>query len=366
MSRITRAAPLLAGLAALAACSDGPTATAPPGALDLAAPWETTTAAAAGMDVEALDRAVRAAEAIEELRSLVVVRGGRLVLERYLGGTGPDTPVDVRSVTKSVVSLLAGIALEEGLLEGLDQPVAPLLRRAGYAPRAEHEAVTVGHLLEMTGGFAWSEAGYEVADYNAWVSAPDPVGFLLDRPMAAPPGTAFSYNSAAVHLLGVVLEEVAGRPLPEWADQALFQPLGIRRATWEPLAGGRVNGGSGLDLRPRDVARLGQLMLQRGWSASRPVVPAPWVEAATTRRFPWAVEAGPMSRTSYGLLWWLDLDRDAFFAEGFRGQFLYVASGPELVVVATTARTGGDGVPEPEALRDEVASLVVDLVAAAR
>lgn len=347
------------------ACGDGPTGVAPPGTLDLARPWTTAAPADVDMDPDVLAGAANAAAAVDRFRSLVVVRRGKIVLERYFGGTDLDTPADVRSVTKSVVSILTGIALDRGELAGLDQPIGGFLRAPEYDLRPEHAAITVRHLLTMTGGFEWSEVGNDVSTYNDWVLSPDPVEFLLSRPVSHTPGGEFAYNAAAVHLLGVVLEEATGQSLPQYADRVLFGPLGIASRTWEPLGDGHVNGGSGLDLRPRDLARLGQLMLQRGWSGGVSVVSAPWVSASTTRRFGWTIAEGAMARVSYAFLWWLDLDRDAFFAEGYRGQFIYVMPGADLVVVATTDLTGGAGAPSASELRNLVASVLVEHVVAA-
>jgi CubicO group peptidase (beta-lactamase class C family) len=319
------------------------------------------------MDEAALSGAADDAAAIGRLRSLLVARRGKLVLERYYGGADRESPADVRSVTKSVVSTLVGIALERGELVGLDQPVANVLDGAGIVLTGRQRDITLRHLLSMTAGFEWDESGASGNDtmlYNEWVLSGDPVGFLLERPLADPPGTRFEYNSAAVHLLGVVLEEATGSTLPAYADRVLFGPLGIGDARWEPLGGGRVNGGSGLDLRPRDLARFGQLMLQDGWSGEHSVVPAPWVREATTRRFEWTVAAGPLASLSYGYLWWVDTERDAFLAWGFGGQFIYVSPALEVVVVATTEWRRSGEVGGPEVLAEEVLGVIVNGVLA--
>ena len=272
------------------------------------------------------------------MRSLVVVRGGRLVYERYFGGTDHETLADVRSVTKSVVATLVGIALERGEIDSLDRPIGHFLDFDDFDVSAAHAEITVRHLLEMTGGFEWSENG--ATGYTDWIFADDHVGYLLARPVTDAPGTTFSYNSAAVHLLGVVLEGATGRSLPEYADRVLFGPLGIADRAWEPLTSGFVNGGSGLDLRPRDLARIGQLLQQEGWSGDDRIVPPAWVSEMTAPRWPTFGEAGPIDDVSYGLLWWVDLDRNAYLAWGYGGQFVYVAPELELVVVVTTEWRG--------------------------
>ena len=134
-------------------------------------------------------------------------------------------------------------------------------------------------------------------------------------------------------LLGVILEEATGTSLPQYADRVLLGPLGISERAWEPLLEGHVNGGAGLDLRPRDLARLGQLFLQQGWSGTRSIVPAEWVAEATEPRFADLGGAGPIGTLSYGYLWWIDVENDAFMARGHGGQLVYVVPSLDLVVV---------------------------------
>ena len=174
------------------------------------------------------------------------------------------------------------------------------------------------------------------------------------------PGSAFVYNSAAVHLLGVILEKATGMELEAYADRVLFGPLGIGQRAWEPVADGYVNGGSGLDLRPRDLARFGQLLLQDGWSGHRRIVPRGWVNEATGRRFSWTVSSGPVEHLSYGYLWWIDVDHAAYLAWGYGGQFIYVVPELDLVVVATTDWSGVSADVGAEALAAMSLGVIVD------
>lgn len=352
----------LALLTPTLACSDSPTALPPDGAVDLAAPWEVALPGDVGLDGSMLDMAAARAEGIDRFQSLVVVRRGRLVLERYWEDLSASTLADVRSVTKSVVSTLTGAALARGHLRSVDQPIGEVLAPPAFQLTTDQAAITIGDLASMTGGFAWGDESEGA--YNEWIVAPDHVAFLLDRVVVTEPGSEFHYNSAAVHLLGVILEEATGHPLPVFADQVLFAPLGIGAREWEALPGGRVNGGAGLDLRPRDLARLGQLALQEGWSGDRRLIPAEWFREATARRFPWAAEVGPLGRVSYGLLWWTDLDREAFFAWGYGGQFVYVAPAEEIVVVTTTRWQGITADTGPRPLEEAALEVILSVLEA--
>ncbi|HWW95369.1 MAG TPA: serine hydrolase [Vicinamibacteria bacterium] len=287
-----------------------------------------------GLDPLPLGRATEDAAAISRFRSLLVVRHGKLVVERYFGGASAETRFDVRSVTKSVVSLLVGQALEASQIKGTEATVGDYLGPP-YALDPGDRAVTIKELLTMTSGYEWNEE--QGNDYNLWIVSPDHVQFLLDRAQTGPPGP-FTYNSAAVHLLGLIVQSATGTPLATLADQRLFQPIGIRSARWEQLEPGTVNGGSGLQLTGQDLARLGQLMVQQGRSGSQQVVPAGWVLAATAPQFPWRDTDGAQRSVTYGYLWWVadPPSAPAFFAWGYGGQFVYVVPSLDLVVVTTT------------------------------
>lgn len=325
---------------------------------DLQGPWPETTPDQVGLDAALLDAAAARASAQPAVRSLLVARRGQLAFERYFGAATSETLFDVRSVTKSVVSLLTGIALRDGVVPSLDVSIAPYLRPA-YDVDEQDAAVTLRHLATMTSGFQWDES--TTAGYNDWILSNRHVQYLLDRPHVAAPGATFVYNSAAVHLLGVVLERAARQPLRDLAREKLFRPLGILDADvlWELLSEGYVNGGSGIDLRGRDLLKLGQLLLQRGFSGTRSVVPESWVAQATLPSFTWRQDYGAQRSTTYGSLFWVsDAEPRAAFAWGHGGQFVYVVPSLELVVVATTDWRS-PGAITPNALATHVLDTIV-------
>jgi len=241
---LPRASALVLGVVValgLAACgAPGPATTAPetataPGAgtpaassssgADLAAPWSTLLPTAAGIDQAALSAAEARATELGSVRSLVVVRHGALVDERYFGGTTRDTPADIRSGTKSVLALLTGIATAAGVLGGPSQRLDTLLRAPVTVPTGPKGAITLDDLLTMRSGFDWDES--TAAAYNAWALAPSQVDYLLGRPLAHPPGTSFEYDTAAVHLLSVGLSQATNGSTETYARRSLLGPLGI-------------------------------------------------------------------------------------------------------------------------------------------
>jgi CubicO group peptidase (beta-lactamase class C family) len=283
-----------------------------------------------------LDAAFVSAHQIPNLTSLVVVQGGRTLRQLYLGGTGPDTPHDVRSVTKSVTALLVGMALDEGGFASLDEPIGPLLGAAAPADPAK-AAITLRQLLTMSSGLQWNELG-NVAEYNAWVSAPDQVAYVLARPLVDPPGQVFDYDSAAFHLLSVMVTRTLG-PTPAFAESGLFAALGIGARDWETDAQGYANGASGLQLTPRDMQAIGGLVLDRGRTGTQQVVSAAFLDAATAQQIATGDTFDGLPGYGYG--WWIGTGGEAV-AEGYGGQFIVVA--PRLgVVVTATADWQGIG-----------------------
>jgi CubicO group peptidase (beta-lactamase class C family) len=311
-----------------------------------------------GLRPSGISSALVAAAEIPRLMSFLVVRNGTLVVEEYYRGNQRDSLNDLRSVTKSVVSTLTGLAIQEGFLTGLDQTLGELLPFAPFHFPEQRE-ISIRDLLTMSGGFDWFERG--AIGYNDWILSEDRIDFLLSKPIVEPPGTVFNYNSAAVHLLGVVLTEATGLELPELADHLLFGPIGITRSRWEPLTP-HYNGGAGIDLRPRDLARLGQLFLQGGLSGDRRILSESWIREATTPAFGWRSSFPPLSAVSYGFLWWTnhDVPGEAFLAWGYGGQFLYVVPSLDLVVVATTEWRGVSSDEGSDAVERAVLDVIVN------
>ena len=329
---------LPAAVLLLVACAGDtiePEPSGPPN-IDLALPWTTATASEVGGSAEMVATGVERGRLNDRLRSLLVVKDGRLVVEEYFNGSQGDLH-DVRSVTKSVVSALAGIVVERGDIGSTHDPIGDYLDSLVSDLEPEKAAITVEHLLAMASGLEWDESG-GFGDYVEWVGSDDQLGYVLDKPFAAEPGSQYNYNSGAVHVLGVVLEQATGTRLPELADELLFGRIGISRRRWEPLRDGFHNGGAGLDLRPRDLARFGQLYLQKGRTAGTAIVPERWVDRSSAARYEWRFDLGALHDISYGQLWWAvpEAPEPLYFAWGFGGQYVVVVPGMQMVLVTTT------------------------------
>jgi len=338
-----RCCPVL--VAAALACSDATSPPAPPTRepIDLSGEWVVSAPAEEQIDGARLNAALRDAAGLPGLRSLLIVRHAHLVAERYFASAPADSLYALRSVTKSVISLLVGIAIQHGAIRGTNQPLSELFHPPLPVLDATRGAITVADLLTMTSGFEWDE-GTAVSEYNNWALAPDQIEYLLARPLVSPPGTQFNYNSAAVHLLSAVLEVNAGGTAA-FADAYLFRPLGIQARVWELDDRGIPNGGAGLYLRPRDLAKVGQLVLQQGRSGATVVVSPGWILESTQPHLATGTQLGSLGLLDYGDLWWLGkaAGHDFVLAWGYGGQFVYIVPDLDLVLVATATWQGLGG-----------------------
>lgn len=315
--------------------------------------WQQISPAEAGFSPDVGEKLDEAAgtEDFANLHGVVIARGGKLVLERYYEGAderrgsrslgtvefGPEVKHDLRSVSKSVVGLLYGIALADGKVPDLDQPLVdqfPAYKDLAADP--QRRRMTVQHALTMTLGTEWDEDLPYTDPRNSETAmdrAADRTRYVLERPFVAEPGSQWTYNGGATAVLARLIGRGTEQPLLDYARERLFEPLGIADVEWIAYAGGEPIAASGLRMRPRDLAKIGQLVLDRGaWGESR-VVSSEWLDQSFTPR----VRAN--DELDYGYHWWLGKSkadgRPWFGAFGNGGQRLFIVPGLELVVVIT-------------------------------
>lgn len=306
--------------------------------------WCVSTPSAQGLDPELLERGIDALRTQRGVRTLLVARHGRLVVEESFGASGANRRVhDIKSASKSLLALLVGIAIERGDLEGVDQTLGELLpERYREALSAEKRAITLADLLAMEAGLE-STSG---ENYGAWVSSADWTRAALDQPLVATPGERYIYSTGTTHLVGVLLAEATGRPLRELAREWLFEPLAIDDSRWTRSPEGYDLGGNGTAMAPRDLARVGQLMLFEGRWNGEQVVPREWVERVTTRH----AEGWPERYGAYGWFWWLPRE-DAYAAIGYGGQLLVVVPRLDMLAVLTSTHTAKGAAWDREVFR---------------
>ena len=321
--------------------SDGPGLPPP-------APWPESTPKSVGLDGAALDALAQRIERgeIANIHSVLVVRDGKLAFERYFTGTdalwaqplgtvafGPETLHDLRSVTKSVVGALVGIAHGAGAIPDLDAPLASFFPKHAKGREQDLAGRTLRHALTMTAGLAWDELTHPYwdprNDENGLWSASDPLDYALSRKPVAPGGERFAYNGGMPTVLASVVERATGQPLDVFARERLLCPLGVTRMEWLQHGSGLFVAASGMRLVPRDFARFGQMMLDDGRFAGRQIVPAEHARDSLSARVSTGGRGFP---PGYGYQWWI---AHLPVASGNGGQRVLVDRERRMVVVIT-------------------------------
>jgi CubicO group peptidase (beta-lactamase class C family) len=308
--------------------------------------WPTGSLEDAGIDrvaMEAMVRRIRDAN-LQGVHAVLLVRGGRLVFEEYFEGWSRDQKHEVQSVSKSFRSTLVGIAIDEGLIPGVEASFLSFFPGLAAYRTPAKDRILLRHVLGMSSGLEWHENDVPFTDprndlsamyrlpYEEW--AP----YVAARPVAAPPGEVWLYDTGASLMLTDLLTNVSGVRADLWADDHLYRPMGMQEhaGSWPPLSDG---------VRPRDMAKLGELFLRGGeWRGVR-VVSREWVETATRRHL---ATDGAGWHAGYGYLWWVGSETvrgvslDCFSAWGANGQAIAVFPGLDLVAVVTAGNPDAD------------------------
>jgi CubicO group peptidase (beta-lactamase class C family) len=313
--------------------------------------WQVATPETAGFDPATLCGIGRRFKSWTEanVHAVLVIRHGKLVYERYF--TGADerlghslgtvafdaaTRHDLRSITKSVTALLLGIAIGKGLIAGVDQPVLGQFPEYADLRSPENDRITLPDFLTMSQGLTWNEDISYTDPANSEIqmdNAPDPLRYIFSRPTETRSGQMFNYSGASAVIIGRLLRRATGQPLDQFARAELFEPLGITDFGWGSMASGEPAAASGLRLRPRDLAKIGQLVLDHGAWHGKQVVPADWIAAAT------APHINASLLWFYGYQFWLGRsflhgrELDWVEGRGLGGQRLYIVPDLDLVVL---------------------------------
>lgn len=296
--------------------------------------WRTSTPEQQGLDSEKLAEAL---DYIQEkdinIHSLLIIRNGYVVTDVYFYPFANGSVHDVASVTKSFTGTLIGIAISEGYISGVDQPVLEFFPNRTVANvDANKKAMTLEDLLTMRSGFECVNEPYEVT-LEQMGDSPDWIQFTLDMPMAEEPGTRFVYCSPNSHLLSGIISETTGMNELEYANKSLFEPLGISNVIWPSDPQGNNHGWGDLHLTPHDMAKFGYLYLNNGTWDGKQIVPAEWVAKSTQTQA--ISEDGKAD--GYGYQWWIPIDDlpARYEARGRGTQLITVVPEKNLIVVTT-------------------------------
>jgi len=260
-------------------------------------------------------------------RSLLVLRNGRLVAEAYPHDEADRWQIqNIQSCTKSFTSILTGIALQRGLIDSLGQPIAAILQDE-FSRHPDKTDISIQDALTMRTGIAFNDDAHTVDLYRA---SGNSVDYVLGLEKNYPSGIVFHYNDGAPHLISGAIQQRYGQSLASFADEYLFKPLQIADWKWESAKDGRSFGAISLFLKPRDLAKLGQLLLNNGRSNTMQVVDSSWIALATKAH----VTSGSPG-ASYGYYFWIYPSYPAYAAIGHGGQYVFVAPVHRIVITYT-------------------------------
>ena len=277
--------------------------------------------------------ALDTARGFDQLHCLVVAHRGETVVEEVLRGPGPGTPVNVKSVSKTIVAALLGAAIDRGEVASADATladVAPRLVPAAADPRVG--GITLGQLAALQAGLERTSG----PNYGAWVSSRNWVVDALSRPFVGEPGGRMLYSTGSTHVLGAALAVATGESLLAQARARLGRPLGIEIPPWTRDPQGYYLGGNQMALSPRAMLRFGEMVRQRGAWQGAQVLPESWIDASLTPR-----TRSPWSGLAYGYGWFLGRAGGGplAIARGYGGQVIAVAPAAEFTVAITSDPT---------------------------
>jgi CubicO group peptidase (beta-lactamase class C family) len=315
-------------LLSILACSPGETVARQPEA----PPAQTT------LDTAALTRAIARADQLPRLRSLIIQWNDSIIAEKYYGSAGPNRRTNIKSASKSIIATLVGIAIAEEKIGGLDATLGELLPAETRGLDSTKRSITVGDLLSMRAGLQPTSFG----NYGSWVTSSNWIRNALSRPMVDEPGGRMLYSTGSSHLLSAALTRATGMSTFSYARAKLAAPLGIELRAWQRDPQGIYFGGNDMYLTPRDMMKIGTLVLNRGQWKGKQVVPSSWIDSAFVPR-----TVSPFNGNSYGYGWWMRQagGHSVHYAWGYGGQFIFVVPSLDLVVVMTSdsesTRDGG-------------------------
>ena len=326
--------------------------------------WKTAAADSQGVDSNRLAMLTQSIRSWSELgvHAVLIERRGQLIYEEYFDGFDerwgaplgkvsmtPETKHDLRSVTKSVVSALIGIAHGEGVIPSLDQPIVEWFPEYPELNTPDRKRVTLAHVLSMTSGFEWNEN----VPYNdprndeiRMTRDQHPLRYALSPSFAVDPGSDFNYNGGLTQVMAAVLVRASKTSLQDYARTKLFEPLGISDVEWVGNLAGIPAAASGLRLRARDLAKFGSLYLHGGKWNGKQVIPASWIELSTRRHFRFRPRTGADAGGEFGYayFWWYSCYPspagliEARTAIGNGQQRIFVLPGLDMVVTIFAGR----------------------------
>ena len=288
------------------------------------------------VDEDSLLSVTATLDQIGPISSILISQDGEMVAEEYFGRMNANRTHNIKSASKSVLSILIGISIEEGYLQGVDQQIGEFFPDYFESnPDSAKMAITVGDLLTMRSGLASTSRG----SYGRWVISDNWIEYKLDRPLTGRPGLDRDYSTGNTHLLSVILTRASGMSTRSFANRYLFDPMDIQLGGWDRDPQGYYMGGNNMALRPRDMVKIGEMMMNMGAYSGEQIVSPGWIAESVT-----PVTGRRPGVINYGYLWFRreSAGLDMVYAYGNGGQYILII--PEIeAVIAVTTRNGASG-----------------------
>jgi len=291
-----------------------------------------------GIEEEALKdiyRYVHNDDGIWQIRSLLVFRNNKLVAESYMKDANDRTdPGAVWSCTKQIVGILTGIAVDQGLLLTTDT-ISDHLQNVSSSKHSDKKLITIDNLLSMRSGIDFENGGISGNSTALLRQKPsNSLEYVLGLGMDSSPGTRYRYKDGDPHIISAIIQERTGRTMRDWAWDVLFSKIGISRLQWHTYKDGITLGGFGILTTPRELAKIGQLVLNGGMWGGEQIVSSAWVAEMTSSKI--SENETQENNITFGYLWWKDTGRDILMMRGHGGQFVFINKSKNLIVVITS------------------------------
>lgn len=286
-----------------------------------------------GIDQEFLSEIGRIAESLPNIYSCLILKDKSLIYEGYYNGANKETLLHIRSITKSISSIMIGIAIEEGAISSTNEKVANYFQE--YIDEIAHGQIgeiTLQQILDMQTGLDWNESIEAVPWYT---SIRDTWGYLFSKELVVSPGMIFNYNSGSVSLLSRFIEYNQELTYEDFAQEKLFEPIEIEGFSWEKDGLGNTRSDAGLQIRAVDLIKFGYLMMHQGEHKGAQIIPQEWIDASWHFKIDLASTYGPIENVHYNNLWWMGeyAEKQVFFGLGYGGQLLLCVPDHDLIVV---------------------------------